>query len=256
MTKVIWLSDLHFTADGDVIGHDPRRRVSAAVEMVNELHGDAACVIISGDLVNRGTEADYAALKDHLDRLNPPYHVIPGNHDDRALMRAVFGLSGDFIQHVVELPDARLICLDTHKPRADGGEYCAARHDWLAATLASSDVPAYLFMHHPPMPLGLPMQDQDMMADGGAFLDLVSRFPQVRHLFIGHVHRPISGAVRGIPFATMRAVLYQAPAPWPEWDWESFAPGQEPPGLGVIHIDGGDVILHHAQICAYEDGTG
>lgn len=29
--KIIWMSDLHFTADGDVLGHDPRVRLMRAV---------------------------------------------------------------------------------------------------------------------------------------------------------------------------------------------------------------------------------
>jgi Icc protein len=256
MTKVIWLSDLHFIAQNLVAGHNPRIRVDAAVQMVNEHHADAECVVISGDLVNRGTVEDYTALKAYLDKLKPPHHIIPGNHDDRALMRQVFGLSGDFIQHEVMVGTARLLCLDTHKQGADSGEYCEERSDWLKAKLRDTDRPTYLFMHHPPLQLGLPMQDQDMLEDGGAFLDLVSAYPQVRHLFIGHVHRPISGIVRGIPFSTIRAVLYQAPAPWPDWNWETFGPPAEPPGMGVLNINGEDATLHHIQICSYDTGGG
>ena len=60
--KIIWMSDLHFARAGDVLGHDPRLRLEAAVAHVNRHHADADCCIISGDLVNRGELADYQAL--------------------------------------------------------------------------------------------------------------------------------------------------------------------------------------------------
>lgn len=256
MAKFVWLSDFHFTAGGLVSGHDPRVRAKAAVDIVNAHHTDAEAVIITGDLVNRRAAEDYIALKSYLDELRLPVYLIPGNHDDRELMRRVFGLDGAFIQHDLRSADARLLCVDTLKPGESGGAYCRERRDWLTASLTEDSSPTYLFMHHPPMRLGLPMQDQDMMEDGEAFLDLISAFPHVRHMFIGHVHRPISGAVRNIPFATNRAVLYQAPAPWPDWDWNSFAPPAEPPGLGVIDIVGDQAVLHHAQLCPFEQGGG
>lgn len=99
------------------------------------------------------------------------------------------------------------------------------------------------------------MQDSDNLAEGGRFLDLIARFPAVRYLCIGHVHRPISGTVRGIPFSTMRAVLYQAPAPRPAWDWETFQPAQEVPGIGVLSIAEGDITLQFDQFCGVETGT-
>jgi len=96
-------------------------------------------------------------------------------------------------------------------------------------------------MHHPPMPLGLPMQDTENMKDGDAFLNLISAYESVKYLFIGHVHRPITGTIRGLPFSTMRSILYQAPAPWPEWNWDTFMPSEEAPNIGILTIAGASV---------------
>jgi hypothetical protein len=63
MLKAIWMSDLHFTATGEVQSHDPKSRLSAAVEHISEHHVDSAFTIISGDLVNHGSAEDYSALK-------------------------------------------------------------------------------------------------------------------------------------------------------------------------------------------------
>lgn len=260
MLKMIWMSDPHFVAEGDVLGHDPRIRLQAAVDFINHNHGDATFCVVSGDLVNRGTVEDYAGLAERLGALKVPVLPMVGNHDDRPLLRSALSLPGnamaDFVQYAVRTDQGLIVCLDTQKTGSDAGALCQARQDWLQNMLSTAaDTPAYIFMHHPPMRLGLPMQDTENLEDGDAFLELVSRHSNVKHLFIGHVHRPITGTVMGIPFATMRSVLYQAPAPVPAWDWDSFKPGEEAPNLGVLTIDGLGVNLQYVQFCIFAAGT-
>jgi 3',5'-cyclic AMP phosphodiesterase CpdA len=260
MPKAIWMSDLHFAAKGDVQGHDPKARLSAAVEHVTAHHSDSAFCIISGDLVNRGSPEDYNALKPYLDDLPCPYYPMAGNHDDRALIKATFDLPADsmdeFIQYSVQTTHGLILCLDTQKTGSDAGEFCSVRTEWLLQKLeAAPDTPVFLFMHHPPMSLGLPMQDTDRLEDSSAFLNLIAQYSNVQYLFIGHVHRPITGTIQGIPYATMRSVLYQAPAPKPDWDWNSFQPTHEAPNLGVITLNDAGVCLHYTQFCGYKVGT-
>ncbi|MGR3761823.1 metallophosphoesterase [Roseobacteraceae bacterium NS-SX3] len=260
MLKFIWMSDLHFASGGDVLGHDPRVRLDAAITHINRHHADAAFCVISGDMVETAAAAEYAALAERLRALAIPCFPMVGNHDDRVLLRESFplpaGCMDDFVQYTVETSSALIVNLDTQKTGSGGGEFCPERARWLAGVLdAAGDTPVLLFLHHPPMPLGLPMQDSERMEGGARFLDLLEGRRNVKHLCIGHVHRPITGAVRGIPFATMRSVLYQAPAPQPEWDWESFCPSAEAPELGVVSVGGEGVTIQYHQFCAYEAGT-
>lgn len=259
MLKLVWMSDPHFIHEGDVLGHDPRIRLSAAVDHINANHDDASFCILSGDLVNRGTAADYEGLLKHLNGLTFPFFPMVGNHDDRDLFRTLLPLPDTcmprFIQYSVPTKDHVILCLDTQKVGSDAGQFCSERLMWLESALEDAGGrPVFLFMHHPPHALGLPMQDTDRMENGDDFKDLVSRYDCVKYLFIGHVHRPISGTIRGLPFSTMRSVLYQAPAPRPEWNWDTFKPGVEAPSLGVVTIDGRDVTLQYEQFCDYAHG--
>ncbi len=260
MVKLIWLSDLHFVAEGIDLGHDPRTRLKAAIAFVNQHHADSAYCVLSGDLVNRETVEDYSALAEHLAELRVPMLPMIGNHDDRHIVRSVLplpvGCMDNFIQYAVPTPEGLVLCLDTHKVGSPAGELCGERLAWLEQQLsAAGSGPVYVFMHHPPMPLGLPMQDMDRLEEGDVFLDLVAAHGNVKHLFIGHVHRPITGTAKGIPFATMRSVLYQAPAPVPAWDWESFTPAEEAPNLGIITLSQLGVNLQYIQFCPYAQGT-
>lgn len=260
MHKVIWMSDPHFTHEGNVLGHDPRVRLQAALDHINRYHHDANLCVISGDMVNRGTHADYDALLNRLNKLAIPFLPMVGNHDDRTLFRTILPLPeacmADFIQYTVPTTDGLIVCLDTQKSGSDAGEFCGERLAWLQDILQNAvDMPVYIFLHHPPMPLGLPMQDTENMEDGDTFLDLVSKYDCVKYMFIGHVHRPISGTVKGIPFSTMRSILYQAPAPRPEWNWDTFKPVEEAPNLGVITIAESAINLQFEQFCNFETGT-
>lgn len=256
--KLIWMSDLHFVAEGRVQGHDPRVRVDAAIAHIAAHHADAAGCIISGDLVDRGTAEDYAALAQRLSDCPVPLYPMVGNHDNRQLLRQHIALPDDampaFVQYALPFADGLAVCLDTQKTGSDAGEVCAIRMAWLRGILDGHAGPVYLFMHHPPLALGLPMQDQDRMENGDMFLDAIAAYPQIKMMFIGHVHRPITGTVRGIPYATMRSVLYQAPPPMPAWDWDSFKPAQEPPALGILQFADGDVRLQYDQFCDFAVG--
>lgn len=259
MLKAIWMSDPHFSHKGDVLGHDPRLRLEKAIDHINNNHANANFCIISGDLVNRGTQVDYAAFSSQL--LNLDTWVLPmaGNHDDRQLLRENLPVPAtcmdEFIHYAVPSKGGLILCLDTQKAGSDAGELCGARLNWLRTELENAaDTPVFIFMHHPPMAVGLPMQDTDGLIDGDVFLDLISRYDCVKYLFIGHVHRPVSGTVRGVPFSTMRSILYQAPAPRPDWDWDSFKPSAEAPNIGIVTIKDCDVNLQYEQFCGFSEG--
>ena len=132
---------------------------------------------------------------------------------------------------------------------------CKTRQGWLDDLLSrNDDRPAYIFMHHPPLALGLPMQDEIMLEDADAFLNVVCRHKNVKHLFMGHVHRPTCGTVHGIPFATLGALSFQAPAPRPSWDWDSFKPPREAPQYGVLELSNANATLQYTQFCDFDLG--
>jgi 3',5'-cyclic AMP phosphodiesterase CpdA len=260
MTKIIWMSDPHFQSHGTIAGLDPRKRLDVAVTYMNTHHADADFAVLSGDLVGDDTEADYAAIATHLGRSAVTIYPIMGNHDERVSFRKYLTLPEntmpDFIQFVVERPDARFVFLDTHKIGSHAGQFCVERQAWLAGVLdRAPQTPTYVFMHHPPLTLGLPPQDEIMLNEHSAFLDLIEHYENVKYLFMGHVHRPTAGTVRGIPFATIGALSFQAPAPRPAWNWDSFKPPAEAPQLAVLLIGQDNVVVQYTQYCDYAVGV-
>lgn len=239
--KIVWISDLHQTESGMVEGVAGAARLEQAIEQINRWHGDAACCIASGDLTDTGTAGEYAALGRSVAKLSMPFLPMIGNHDNRADLLAAFPPPGvampDFMQYRYDIDDLTLLCLDTHVPANDAGALDAERLDWLADALdKAADRRVLVFTHHPPGPLGLGLQDDLRLMDHEPLMSLLSRAPQVEHLFCGHVHRPTSGTINGVSFTTLRAIAHQTRPPHQTWDWSDFVARDERPQYGVILI--------------------
>ena len=71
--KLIQITDLHLVAPGETLfGLDPLARLTACLKDIEDHHGDADAVVVTGDLPHDSEIAAYEAagfaLKDHLKR--------------------------------------------------------------------------------------------------------------------------------------------------------------------------------------------
>ncbi len=246
--KLIQVSDLHLVPPGArLLGLDPRARLEAAIADINEHHGDAELCLITGDLTNSGAPEAYALLGEALTELRLPYRLLIGNHDDRDNFRRGFPEAprdaDGFIQSVVRTPVGDLVLLDTHEPGERWGSFCAKRQAWLKARLAEAgERPVYIFMHHPPFDIGIPSLDLLRLAEPAGFARVVAEAGSVKHIFFGHVHRPVSGSWGGIPFSSLRATVHQVAL---DWQTETPVPyNLEPPSYAVILIEDARVLVH------------
>ncbi|MGE3651367.1 MAG: phosphodiesterase [Reyranellaceae bacterium] len=216
--KFVILTDTHFVEPGRLLyGLDPANRLAAAVKVINRDHPDIAFVIVTGDLAHWGQAAAYAELSKVLAGLAAPSILMMGNHDRRAPLRTVFPDVDDdgngFVQSIRQFPAATVITLDTadEESRTHAGLLCPARLDFLDRALAEApaDRPVLLFQHHPPFDTGLPSLDRIRLQNPEALWAVFERRRRPDHMFFGHVHRPIAGTWRGVPFHIQRATNHQ-----------------------------------------------
>jgi len=211
------ISDLHITAKGkrlldriDTIGH-----LRNAVRHLNDLQPRPDFVIITGDLVDAGSPAEYETLRDLLSGLSIPYVLMPGNHDERGNLRRAFAdhrymTEGEFIQYTIEDLPLLIVALDTVIPGEAGGRLCQSRLDWLAARLEEHrSRPTLIAMHHPPFATGLAGMDAINCENGEALGAIVARHPQVERIVCGHVHRPICLRWHGTVVTTAPSTAHQ-----------------------------------------------
>jgi 3',5'-cyclic AMP phosphodiesterase CpdA len=240
---VAQISDPHIGADWG--GSDPVGGLLAVLDAVFALPDHPDALLVTGDLVEHGTDEGYERLRDLLHARPAPLYVLGGNHDRREGLRAHFtpaGGAGDIaapVQYSADLGPLRLVTLDTTIPGRAAGELDGERLAWLDAELALAPAqPTLLAMHHPPVSTGMaPWDAIGLAADGRARLEeVVARHPQVQRLVAGHVHQPLLSTLAG------RAVL-AIPSTYVQAELDFSAPdirfGAGPPGFAVhALIDG------------------
>ncbi|MBI1779133.1 MAG: phosphodiesterase [Proteobacteria bacterium] len=192
------ITDLHIRRLGEraYSGEiDTAERLASTVVFLNDFQPRPDLVLATGDLVDYGRAEEYANLRRVLDPLQMPLYLIPGNHDDRAALRAAFPDHGylppeGFLHYTIEDRPLRLIGLDTIDPGKGSGLMCTERIAWLDARLAEAPGrPTLIFMHHPPFMTGIKEMDDLWCFGGDRMGEVVQRHPQVERVICGHLHR-------------------------------------------------------------------
>jgi len=215
--KFIHLTDPHMIAAPQrLYGLDLHERLGAAVASINRNFADADLCMITGDLAHWGEAAAYGELREILDGLEMPWHVLIGNHDERQTMQAAFPDAAwqedGFLQYTFETPAGVFIALDTLNDGRNAGLLCEARLRWLRDRLLvtqSQGRDVFLFMHHAPFDIGIHGMNLIGLQNPEDLIAVLQGFKHVRHLFFGHLHRTCHGSWRGITFSTVKATAHQ-----------------------------------------------
>ena len=251
------ISDLHIKP----VGQRAYQRVdtaAAAARCIKELNRFLPrpdFVIISGDLVDSPSKEAYDHLLALLSPLEIPFAAVPGNHDDRDLMRAAlpdgYAWPSGALHSLRAICDVDVVLVDSTTPGRDYGTLDADSLAWLEGVLAASPSrPALVFMHHPPFVTGISHMDVQNLRDAGDLAAILRRHPRVRLIAAGHVHRAtltnFAGAMATICPAPNHAVALDLDARLPP----SFT--IEPPAFHLhawIPNDGlGTVVTHWVPI--------
>ena len=257
--KLIWLTDIHIRSQGKTnFGYDPICRLETAIRYIEKHHLDADYCVLTGDLAQDADAASYKIIDRLMSQLPFPYLSIPGNHDNREVMRQQITLPNntctDFIQYSITKNNCRLIMLDTLIDGDGEGFLCERRLDWLKTELAGDQITTtYVFCHHHPNNLNFQILDEIRLVNGEVLLEVLSKANNVKHLFFGHVHQSVSGSFGNLGFTALQSSAFSSPLPYPKWSWDTFAPAKEPPQLGIIHMSPENVIVHFHQFCEAKD---
>lgn len=207
------VADLHTPADRtrELRTVKPAETVRKAVEQIDALRPKPAGVIAVGDTVFlKGEPGDYdtlRALTEPFRASKLAFFLVPGNHDSRENMAALFPASTVGGQSpvagkrvtIVESPKGNWILLDSlDQTNVTPGRLGKEQLEWLAAQLdARSDKPAILVLHHN-LELVAGKTKVSGLLDTADFLAVVVPRRQVKAIVFGHTHRWQIAAEQGI----------------------------------------------------------
>jgi Icc protein len=238
----VHLSDTHFLEDPALPQHGVRTAeiFERAIPLVNAVGADF--VVAGGDLTSDENEASYRQARAAFACLNAPVHVLMGNHDDRHVYRAVFlpgeTPSRDPVCGAFDRGSCRFVLLDSHVAGAVHGRMDDYQLAWLDADLAAhAGRPTFVFVHHPPLPIGVRWLDELGFLNGADLVHVLARHAQVRAVFFGHIHQPWARRHRGIVFAGVPALAFQFSPAEQETTGRHITQGT--PGFRVIYVRAG-----------------
>jgi 3',5'-cyclic AMP phosphodiesterase CpdA len=198
------ITDLHVAAEGPGVGLvDTAAHLAAAIDFIDAMPRKADVVVVTGDLVNDASEPEYTRLAALLRELRTPLYLLPGNHDDPAVMAAVFPehtylrpTPAGTYDYVADLGEVVLVAMDTSIRGCAHGAVGDAQLAWLDATLGRlSAKPVLIAMHHPPFETGIWWMDAMGLEGAREFAEVLGRHPNARRVICGHVHRSITATV-------------------------------------------------------------
>ncbi|MDX1809153.1 MAG: phosphodiesterase [Sulfurospirillaceae bacterium] len=212
--KFIHISDTHIiSGNKSHYASDPIYKLKKAVESINKYQSGADFAVITGDLSDNGALESYEILKNILDNLSIPYYLILGNHDDRENYLKVFPdpfATQPFTHFSKIIDNSLLLFLDTLDVSSHSGHLCESRFEWLENELAQNNhLPAYIFMHHPPVVIHHDMMDSMGFNDKEEFWKTIEKTQNVKHIFFGHVHLIINGVFNGVGYSSTRSTNHQ-----------------------------------------------
>lgn len=206
MTTILQISDTHIVAPGGLVAGrldtaDALDRLVARIGAIRHQIGVLDAVLVSGDLSDDGSAESYDHFKKLIAPLEVPLHVIPGNHDARAPMRAAFA---DHIPNAGpinwghRIGEIYLIGLDTLVEGQKHGTLTPATLTFLRAALVRANgAPVLLALHHPPFPSGIRFMDDIGLTNQQDFTDAVGGYAGELRIVCGHIHTMMIQTVAG-----------------------------------------------------------
>mgnify|MGYP001293434814 CR=1 FL=1 len=197
------ISDMHIRARSSADGFDPLARLGEALTAIRSFGADA--IIATGDLVDDERPEEYALLAGALREASAPVFLVPGNHDDRDLIRSAFPdhaylPRAGLLSYVIEDFPLRLVAIDQMAVGQTGGIFTAGHADWLEAVLsAAPKTPTVVALHHPPIATYDQLLDRIGLAHAERLAAVLARHPQVKRVVCGHHHRAVLGQIAHAP---------------------------------------------------------
>ena len=234
--RILQFTDTHLLQDpaGSLRGARTLPRLQACLAHARRHFFPADAVVLTGDIVHDEPVA-YGAVDLLFGELDMPVLLIPGNHDipdemRRQLGHAPFQVGGQWRT----ANGWQILLLETwFAESADGeGQLGAAQLQEVDEVLArGTELHAFVFLHHPPVPMDSPSLDELGLLDGPELSATVARHPRVRGVCWGHAHQALDlYRARDVRFMCTPATCMQFK---PRND---FAADDRPPGYRVIDL--------------------
>ncbi|GLX01062.1 metallophosphoesterase [Microtetraspora sp. NBRC 16547] len=248
MLVLAHVSDIHI--DGS---ERNTARATRVLDHVGRLPVDA--ILLTGDIADHGAVEEYEIARGLIET-DVPLVLCPGNHDIRENLRKVLlsdpgeeSTNGAApVNQVLRLPGATIALCDSSIPGRPDGILSDETLDWLDGVLAATpEVPAFVGMHHPAVPLGIPYVDEIRLGEPERLAAVLARHPQVVAVLAGHAHTGAATTFAGLPLLAAPGVVNTALLPF-ETGAHPPIDRELPPAVALHVYDEGRITTHYRPV--------
>lgn len=240
VTRILQLTDLHVFSEANqrLKGIPTRECLQDIVDHIVAHEEPFDRVIVTGDHTHDELPESYAAVREILAPWHKQLWQVPGNHDDRSLLRNTFSdlINGDAAEQIrFQFTEGPWLCvgLDTHVPGEVSGNIEAEQLAWLRKLLKDSPAESVaLFCHHPPVDVDSVWIDQIGLSGREPLMEIVQDDRRIKLICCGHVHHEFSAIVDHTEIVATPATGIQFD---PAGDTPTFSAAA--PGYRVIEFD-------------------
>lgn len=238
MVRLLQLTDLHIFADRSerLKGVDTAANLEIVVQHVLDSGIEFDHLIMTGDHTHDELAASYQFVKNQFERLADHWWQVPGNHDDRAVLRSVFsnveGAAAEEIRFHFEAETWSCIGLDSHQPGLVAGRIQPHQIDWLKSRLAeTSSEHVALFLHHPPVDIPSDWMDPIGLEGRELLAEVVAANSAIELIVCGHIHHDFRSELH-------QATVLSSPATSIQFDPRGSSPtfSSDCPGYRLIEL--------------------
>lgn len=240
MIRILQLTDLH-------VFKDPQERLKGiptfellqdVVDFISKSGENFDYVVVTGDHTHDELPESYRAVRTVLNPWIDRLFQVPGNHDDRSVLRSVFadriaGAGQERINFSFRAGNWLCLGLDTHIPKAVPGLIEPDQVQWAREQLVASDAQhVALFFHHPPVDIGSVWMDRIGLSGKELLQSWFAEEPRIRLVCCGHVHHEFRCLIGQTEIVTTPSTGLQFS---PDGDSPTFVAA--PPGYRVIELN-------------------
>lgn len=208
--ELVQLTDPHLYADESegLYGVNSYQSFEAVVTEAGKQTIDLA--LVTGDLVHDESEQGYKNLRQSLQRLSVPTHLIPGNHDDFVFMQTEFNQGLISCEKKIELGDWLVLMLNSQVPGQVQGHLNEQELIWLEQCLdKAGDRHCIIFLHHHPVAINCKWLDSLGLDNAEKLFEVIAVYPQVKALVWGHVHQEFTEERAGVQLLSTPSTCVQ-----------------------------------------------
>ena len=178
----------------DIYGINPYSLLNKLIEKI-KLIEDVDCIILTGDIANRGEYDAYIIANNLFSKLNCPIYWLQGNHDLSEVMLQVSNKVSIKSDKSFIIKNTKFILLQS--VMRDEGDLSSNKArgylfdyemTFLKRELEENDFEnCIIALHHPPV-LSNSWADRRILDNRLEFISLIEKFPKVIGVLYGHQH--------------------------------------------------------------------